>query len=135
MRQRPRRQHRLSVAWDHRSEIESGGVLIMSELESRVNALERQQSNFDTKFEMYMQRMDRQMERLDRQMERLESRQNQFEEKYEADKRELRQEFRGMYQKLDEIGRHTQNLTLTAMASMGAIAVAVVGFIWSLATR
>ena len=100
----------------------------MSELESRVNALERQQSNFDTKFEMYMQRMDRQMERL-------ESRQNKFEEKYEADKRELRQEFRGIYQKLDEIGRHTQNLTLTAMASMGALAVAVIGFIWSMATR
>lgn len=126
----------------------------MENIESRVNALERQQSNFDIKFEMYMQRMDKQLEqqqknldlkfemyaqrmdrqteRLDRQAERLEKRQEQFEKRYEEDKRELRQEFRGIYQKLDELGRHTQNLTLAAIAGIGAIAIAAMGFAWSL---
>ena len=133
----------------------------MENIESRVNALERQQSNFDIKFEMYMQRMDKQLEqqqknldlkfemyaqridrqtermdrqteRLDRQAERLEKRQEQFEKRYEEDKRELRQEFRGIYQKLDELGRHTQNLTLAAIVGIGAIAIAAMGFAWSL---
>ena len=110
-------------------------VIAMENLENRVNALERQQTGLEVKFEMYMQKMDKQMERMDKQMERLESRQNRFEERYEEDKKELRQEFRGIYQKLDEIGRHSQNLTLTAMAGISAIAIAVAGFIWSMITK
>ena len=107
----------------------------MENLENRINTLERQQTGLEVKFEMYMQKLDRQMERLDKQMERLESRQNRFEEKHEEDKKELRQEFRGIYQKLDEIGRHSQNIAIAAIAGIGAISVAVVGFVWSVATR
>ena len=37
-----------------------------------------------------------------------------------------------MREELKSMGKHVQNLTLTTMASIGAIAVAVVGFIWSM---
>lgn len=40
-----------------------------------------------------------------------------------------------MREELKSMGKHVQNLTLTAMASMGAIAVAVVGFIWSMVPK
>lgn len=96
-------------------------VKAMTELENRVSALERQQTGFEVKFEMYMQRMDKQLERI-------EEHQRQFEDRHDADMREIRSELRS-------IGKHVQNLTITAMASMGAIGIAVVAFIWSQASK
>lgn len=100
----------------------------MADLESRVNTLERQQTAFEVKFEMYMQRMDAQMERMEQRMDRVDQRMDKFEDKHDEDMREINR-------KLDAIGHHTQNLAVAAMAGIGAMGIAVVGFIWSLATR
>lgn len=101
----------------------------MADLESRVNTLERQQTAFEVKFEMYMQRMDAQMERMEQRMDRVDQRMDKFEDKHDEDMREIRAE-------LKAIGRHVQNLTLTAMAAIGAMGVSVVAFVWTiLATR
>ena len=90
----------------------------MTDLENRVNNLERQQTGFEVKFEMYMQRIDEQMRQQKERMDK-------FEDKHEEDMREIRAE-------LKSIGRHVQNLTLTAMAAIGAMGVSVVAFIWTI---
>ena len=48
---------------------------------------------------------------------------------------EMRADIRQINQKLDNIGQHTQNIAVAAMAGIGAMSIAVIGFIISLASK
>jgi len=82
----------------------------MTELEHKVSEIDKRQESFETFVRAYIDSNERHMSEI------------------RTDMREMREELKSM-------GRHVQNLTITAMVGMGAIGVAVVGFIWSMATR
>ena len=92
----------------------------MSELErieEQIHELDKRQSNFETYTRLYINKLD-EMIRLQRE-----------------ETARMREEMREDRQELKAISKHTQNLILGTMASMGALTVAVIGFIWTMATR
>ena len=86
-------------------------------VEKRQDSLERRQDSFERFVRAYIESNDRRM----------------TEQK--ADMQEIKADMREMRAELKAIGRHTQNLSVAAIAGIGAISVAVIGFIWAMATR
>ena len=92
----------------------------MSELErieGQIHELDKRQSNFETYTRLYINKLD-EMIRLQRE-----------------ETTRIREEMREDRQELKAISKHTQNLILATLASMGTLTVAVIGFIWTMATR
>ena len=103
----------------------------MSELErieEKIHDLDKRQSNFETYTRLYINKLD-EMIRLQREELK------EFKAKHELDMARLIEDSREERQELKAMNKHTQNLVLGTMASMGALTVAVIGFIWTMATR
>ena len=103
----------------------------MSELErieEKIHDLDKCQSNFETYTRLYINKLD-EMIRLQREELK------EFKAKHELDMARLIEDSREERQELKAMNKHTQNLVLGTMASMGALTVAVIGFIWTMATR
>jgi cell division protein FtsX len=103
----------------------------MSELErieEKIHELDNRQTGFEVRFDMYMRKTD---ELIRLQREEL----KEFKAKHDLDMARLIEDSREERQELKAMNKHTQNLVLGTMASMGALTVAVIGFIWTMATR
>ncbi len=97
-------------------------------LKNRVNHLETKVSNIETKIDMFIDEMrDRDNKRAAEIAE--------IRQKQEADMKELRSSIEKMNDKIDGMGKHSRNLTIAAIIGIVTIAVTVVGFVISVATK
>ncbi len=73
----------------------------------------------DAKFNVFMQEMrDRDNQRAEEIRE--------LRQKQDSDMREIRQDIKSLQARIDEIGKHVRNLSLTAMGAIGAMVVTVI---------
>ena len=95
-----------------------GGLITMTNNKNKNNDVDRRVDKLETKFEMFMQESrDMRQEMRDRDNQRAE------------DMREIRTSISNMQNRIEDMGKHVRNLSLTAM---GAIATMVVTVIISL---
>ena len=93
----------------------------MADIESRVNELERKQTSFEVKFEMYMQRTDELIRLQREQIQRI-------DEKLDNMNRDLSG-------KIDNLAKFVQSMAVTAMIGMLGIAGSVVYFVYSVTPK
>lgn len=82
----------------------------MTEMEHKVSEIDKRQESFETFVRAYIDSNEKHMA-------------------------EMRVDIREINSKLDNIGRHTQNLAVAAMAGIGAISVSVAIFVASAVAR
>ena len=84
-----------------------------SELESRVRTVENKVVSIETKFDMFMDEM------RDFKTEMRQQNQMRAEEI-----REIRNSVNGIQNRIDDMGKHVRNLTVTAMVGMATMTIA-----------
>ena len=93
----------------------------MAELETRINELERRQTGFEVRFDMYMQKTD---ELIRLQREQIQK----IDEKLDNMNRDLGN-------KIDSLAKFVQSMAVTAMIGMLGIAGSVVYFVYSVTPK
>lgn len=112
----------------------------MADLENRVSNLETKVSVIETKVDTFIQEMrDFKTEMRDRDNQRAaeiaalrkthEADMKEIRTKQEADMKEIRASIDSVNNKIDGMGKHVRNLAVAAIVGIGAIVVAVIGFI------
>ena len=100
----------------------------MTDIESRVNELERRQTGFEVRFDMYMQKTD-ELIRLQRE------RMDKFEEKHDADMARIDAKMDKLADKIDGLVKYVQSMAITSMIGLLGIAGSVVYFVYSVTPK
>lgn len=101
----------------------------MATTEQRVDKLEIKFATLAEQFAATMAKVDLALEEMKQQrndMRRLQDRQDAMQAQHNADMKELREDIKGAL-------KHIQGLTIASMVGIVAIAVGVLGFLWSTA--
>ena len=91
----------------------------MTEQERINNEVQMKLAMQDAKFNQFMQEM------RDRDNQRAED-MREIRQKQEADMKEIRSTIASMQSSINDMGKHVRNLSLTAMAAIGAMVVTVI---------
>ena len=91
----------------------------MTEQEKINNEVQMKLALQDAKFNMFMQEM------RDRDNQRAEDI-REIRQKQESDMKEIRSSIANMQNSISDMGKHVRNLSLTAMAAIGAMVVTVI---------
>ena len=93
----------------------------MADLEPRVNELERRQTGFEVRFDMYMQRTDELIRLQREQIQKIDEKIDALSAKFDT--------------KFDNLAKFVQSMAVTAMIGMLGIAGSVVYFVYSVTPK
>ena len=98
----------------------------MATTDERLSYLEQQFATTMTKVDATLEELKQQREDIRRAQERHDADMKEMRQKHDADMKEWRAEIKSTL-------KHIQGLTIAAMVGIAAIAVGVLGFLWSTA--
>ena len=118
----------------------------MTELEVKVNDIEKRQYAFEAKIDEYIKSSEKSMADFKAEMKEfkieMRDRDNQrhaeilaLQQKTDAKFESIDKKFDEIGNKIDGISKHVQALTITAMVGIVGIAAAVIGFVWSITVK